>query len=113
MTVRDIFDSMSYGPAPESHAEVLAWLAKHQRFGHWINGAFTKPGSTVATRNPATTDILAEVTQGSPADIDAAVAAARKAQPEWARLSGHQWRKPSTPSPALSRRTPACWPSST
>ena len=29
MTVRDIFDSMAYGPAPESNAEALAWLAKY------------------------------------------------------------------------------------
>lgn len=90
MTVRDIFDSMAYGPAPESNAEVLAWLARHQRYGHWIDGAFTPPGETFATRNPATTDILAEVTQGTPADIEAAIDAARRAQPKWARQSGHQ-----------------------
>ena len=94
MTVRDIFDSMSYGPAPESNAEVLAWLAGHKgQFGHWIDGDFTKPGTTFATRNPATGDILAELTQGSVADLDAAVKAARKAQPGWARLSGHQRAK--------------------
>ncbi len=94
MTVRDIFDTMSYGPAPESNAEALAWLAKHKgRFGHWIDGAFTKPGTTFATRNPATTDILAEVTQGTPADLDAAIKAARRAQPQWAKLSGHQRAK--------------------
>ena len=91
MTIRDIFDSMAYGPAPESHAEVLAWLASHKgRFGHWIDGAFTKPGATFATRNPATTDILAEVTQGSAADLESAVAAARLAQPKWAGLAAHQ-----------------------
>ncbi|MGQ0611779.1 MAG: aldehyde dehydrogenase family protein [Paracoccaceae bacterium] len=90
-TVREIFDSMAYGPAPESNAEALAWLAGHgQRFGHWIDGAFTAPGQTFATRNPATGAVLAEVTQGSSADLDAAVAAARRAQPKWARLSGHR-----------------------
>jgi aldehyde dehydrogenase (NAD+) len=94
MTVRDIFDSMSYGPAPESNAEVLAWLAKHKgQFGHWIDGAFAAPGQTFATRNPATGDMLAEVTQGSEVDLDAAVAAARRAQPKWARLSGHERAK--------------------
>jgi aldehyde dehydrogenase (NAD+) len=93
MTVRDIFDTMSYGTAPESNAEALAWLARHQRFGHWIDGTFTKPGQTFASRNPATGDILAEVTQGSAADLQAAVAAARRAQPKWARLSGHQRAK--------------------
>ena len=94
MTVRDIFESMSYGPAPESSSEALAWLAGHKgRFGLWIDGAFKSPGTTFATRNPATGDILAEVTQGSSADVETAVAAARKAQPKWARLSGHQRAK--------------------
>jgi aldehyde dehydrogenase (NAD+) len=94
MTVRDIFDSMAYGPAPESNAEALAWIAKHQgRFGHWIDGAFTSAGKTFETKNPATGKVLAEVTQGSTADLDAAVAAARRAQPKWARLSGHQRAK--------------------
>ena len=94
MTVRDIFDSMAYGLAPESNVEALAWLAKHgNRFGHWIDGAFTKPGQTFATSNPATGKALAEVTQGSGADLDAAIAAARRAQPKWAGLSGHQRAK--------------------
>ncbi|MFM2349721.1 MAG: hypothetical protein RIR04_687, partial [Pseudomonadota bacterium] len=94
MTVRDIFDTMSYGPAPESNAEVLAWLAKHKgQFGHWIDGAFVAAGEGFATRNPATGDVLALVTQGSSADVDRAVAAARRAQPKWAKLSGHQRAK--------------------
>lgn len=94
MTVRDIFDSMAYGPAPESNTEALAWIAKHQgRFGHWIDGAFTAAGETFETKNPATGKVLAEVTQGSVGDLDAAVAAARRAQPKWARLSGHQRAK--------------------
>ena len=89
--IRAIFDSMAYGPAPESNAEALTWIAKHQgRFGHWIDGAFTAPGEvTFATRNPATAAILAEVTQGSATDLDHAIAAARKAQRKWAKLGGH------------------------
>lgn len=94
MTVRDIFDSMSYGPAPESNAEAVAWLAKHgHMFGHWIDGGFTKPGDTFATKNPATGAELAQVSQGTPADVALAIAAARRAQPKWARLSGHQRAK--------------------
>ena len=94
MTVRDIFDSMDYGPAPESSAEALAWLSAHDtRFGHWIDGTFTAPGDTFATSNPATGKVLAQVTQGTPADLDAAVAAARRAQPKWAGLTGHQRAK--------------------
>ena len=91
MTIRDIFNEMSYGPAPESSAEAQDWLKAHgSRFGHWIDGGFTKPGETFETKNPATTKVLAEVTQGSAKDLDAAIAEARRAQPKWARLSGHQ-----------------------
>jgi aldehyde dehydrogenase (NAD+) len=94
MTIKEIFDSMTYGPAPESSAEALGWLAKHdRRFGHWIDGAFTKPGQTFTTSNPATGKSLAEVTQGTAYDVALAVAAARRAQPKWARLSGHQRAK--------------------
>jgi aldehyde dehydrogenase (NAD+) len=28
MTVKEIFESMDYGPAPESSAEALAWVAE-------------------------------------------------------------------------------------
>ena len=88
-SVRDIFDSMAYGPAPEGNAEALAWIAAHQgRFGHWINGAFTAPGPTFETRNPATGKVLAEVSQGAGDAIAAAASAARTAQGKWARMGG-------------------------
>ncbi len=94
MTIRDIFDSMDYGPAPESSAEVLAWIAAHNgKFGHWIDGAFTKPGEGFDTANPATAKVLATVTQGTEADLDKAVSAARKAQPAWGKLPAHQRAK--------------------
>ncbi len=90
MTIKEIFDRMDYGPAPEGNAEVKSWLAKHKgSFGHFIDGGFTKPGAGFATKNPATGDTLATVTQGSAKDVEAAVAAARRAQPKWARLPGH------------------------
>ncbi|MGR3494169.1 aldehyde dehydrogenase family protein [Citreimonas sp.] len=89
MTVREIFESMEYGPAPEAASDALAWIAEQGgRFGHFIDGAFTAPGETFQTRNPATGDVLAEVTQASQADVEAAVAAARKAQPSWEGLGG-------------------------
>jgi aldehyde dehydrogenase (NAD+) len=90
MTVKEIFNDMSYGPAPESAVEALDWIAKHAPFGHWINGQFSAAGNGFATNNPATGKALAQVTQGSTADIDSAVAAARKAQPKWAKLPGHK-----------------------
>ena len=90
MSVSEIFQTMDYGPAPESPADALAWLVDWgDRFGHFIDGAFTKPGKCFESRNPATGEVLALVSQGSKNDVDAAVAAARKAQPKWARTPGH------------------------
>lgn len=90
MTVKDIFETMDYGPAPESAADALAWLVDQgDRFGHFINGAFTEPGDRFDSKNPATGETLATLTQATQADVDAAVAAARKAQPKWAKLGGH------------------------
>ncbi|MEO1452210.1 MAG: aldehyde dehydrogenase family protein [Pseudomonadota bacterium] len=90
MNVRDHFESMDYGPAPESAAEALAWLDGHgQRFGQFIGGAWTKPARMFESRNPATGEVLAKVSQASAKDVDAAVAAARKAQKGWAARSGH------------------------
>src|SRR5688572_30256545 len=89
-SVAEIFKTMDYGPAPESDAEARAWLAKHgSKFGHFINGAWTKAGSTFDVIDPSTTTLLAKVSQGTPKDVDAAVAAARKAFPKWAKLSAH------------------------
>ena len=89
MTVSEIFDTMDYGPAPESAAEALAWLVDQgDRFGHFIDGAFTKPGEGFDSRNPATGDVLATLTQATQADVDAAVKAARKAQPKWEAMGG-------------------------
>ncbi len=91
MNVRDIFEAMSYGPAPEGAAEVMAWLDGHgRRLGHFIGGTFTAPGELFETRNPANGQVLAEVSQGSAADVAAAVAAARKAARGWGRTDGHQ-----------------------
>ncbi|ART99690.1 aldehyde dehydrogenase family protein [Yoonia vestfoldensis] len=90
MTIKDIFTTMDYGPALESKSEALAWLAQHDNLvGHFINGKWTAARDDFATSNPATGEKLAGVTKGTPADIAAAVAAARKAQPAWAK-SGHK-----------------------
>lgn len=89
MTIKELFDTMEYGPAPESAAEALAWLVDQgDRFGHFIDGAFTTPGDGFDSRNPATGEVLATLTHATQADVEAAVAAARKAQPKWAALGG-------------------------
>ncbi len=90
-SVADIFETMAYGPAPEGDAPVREWIERHQlgTFGHFIDGAFTKHGNTFAVNNPATGQLLAKVTQGTEADVDAAVTAARAALPKWQALGGH------------------------
>ncbi|WP_375262726.1 aldehyde dehydrogenase family protein [Palleronia sp.] len=91
MSIQDILRTMDYGTAPEDASIVTAWLDKHQNgLGHFIGGAFTDPGETFEVANPATGKVIAHVTQGTEADVDAAVAAARQAQAGWAALSGHE-----------------------
>jgi len=89
--IAEIFQSLDYGPAPESPEPALAWLAsKGGKFGHFINGKWTKPGKTFASDNPANGRKLADVTDGSAADVDKAVKAARAAFPAWSALSGYE-----------------------
>jgi len=81
---------MDYGPSPESQKEALAWLEQHQHcFGLFIDGAWTDPGSTFVSSNPADGKELAQLTQAGAADVDRAVAAARRAQGGWEALGGH------------------------
>lgn len=90
MSVADIFESMEYGPAPESAGEAMAWIAARDgTFGHFIDGSFTKPSAGFDSVNPATGDRLATLSQATQADVDSAVKAARKAQSKWAGLGGH------------------------
>ncbi|SEV99169.1 aldehyde dehydrogenase (NAD+) [Aliiroseovarius sediminilitoris] len=94
MTVKEIFDTMEYGPAPESAREALAWIAERDRqFGLYVGGKMTAPGDLFDSRNPATGEVLAQVTQATSDDVDAAVSAARRAQRKWAALSGHERAK--------------------
>ncbi len=86
MNVRDIFETMEYGPAPEDATEAMKWIAGHNAtFGQYINGQWTKPEKTFATKNPATGKTLAKVSQATQKNVDAAVAAARRAQKDWAK----------------------------
>ena len=90
MGVAEIFESMEWGPAPESAAPATEWLDGHgRRFGAFVGGRLGEPGETFATRDPATGEALAEVTQGGEAEVDAAVRAAREAFGPWSALPGH------------------------
>ena len=81
-TVAEIFETMEYGPAPESDAPARRWLAQHERtFGHFIGGAWTEPGQDVRRHRPVDGQAHREGDAGQRKDVDAAVAAARKALP--------------------------------
>jgi len=93
MSVKDVFKSMDYGPAPESPEAVKAWLAEHDgSFGLFINNRWVRPDSaeTYPSTNPATGEKLAETVQAGQEEVDAAVAAARKAYKTWSKTPGHE-----------------------
>ena len=92
MSIVEKFMSMEYGPAPEDPREAVVWLERHERrLGHFIGGVWQAPveGQYFDTTDPSTGETLASVAQGSAADVDAAVAAARAALSGWQALSGH------------------------
>jgi aldehyde dehydrogenase (NAD+) len=91
-SIRDILTTMDYGPSPESDAVARQWLSAHDGgFGHFIDGAFSPPaeGGHFTVTEPATGRFLANVAQGSAADVSAAIAAARRAFPAWSEMTGH------------------------
>ncbi len=91
MSVAEYFSSMEYGPAPEDDQPARAWLAQHDAtFGHFVSGAWRAPagGERFVSHEPASGRALAQIAQGDAADVDAAVAAARAAQPAWRALGG-------------------------
>ena len=92
MSVLHYYETMEYGPALEADGEARAWLKRHAAvFGHFIGGKFVAPhsGKHLTTIEPATGKTLARIAQGSAADVEAAVSAARTAQPHWVKLGGH------------------------
>lgn len=91
MSVAAIMESMDYGPAPEAATEARAWLARHaDGFCLYIGGRWAPgKGKAFAAIDPSTGKELAKVSSANAADVDRAVAAAKKAQPAWAKLGGH------------------------
>ncbi len=93
MSIKEIFASMDYGPAPENTEAAEQWLAeRNNKLNHYINGSWVGPSSAkyFETRSPARDEVLAMVADGTAKDTDRAVAAAKAAQPEWAALSCHE-----------------------
>jgi aldehyde dehydrogenase (NAD+) len=78
-----------YAPAPESRS--IVDLAPS--YGLFIDGKFTFSKDVFKTVNPASEEVLAEVSAASPEDVDRAVAAARRAFEPWSALPGAERAK--------------------
>src|SRR5215470_9696733 len=91
MNVKEIFETMEYGPAPEAAAPGLAWIGERTPFKLFINNQWVKPnsGKYLESINPASGKALARIAAGNSADVDMAVAAARQAFASWGKTSGH------------------------
>ncbi len=77
----------AYAPAPETSPVKIA--ARYELF---VDGKFTAPtrGEYFPSINPATEKKLADIASANRADVDAAVAAARRAFKGWSRLPGRE-----------------------
>jgi aldehyde dehydrogenase (NAD+) len=92
MSIAEIFETMDYGPAPESAAPAVAWLDGRERTMQlFVGGEWRTPAEDewFDTVDPATGRRLARVAQGGAEDVDAAVRAARGALAAWQALGGH------------------------
>jgi len=96
-SISNLMNEMPYGSAPESTSEAGEWLASlSEGQSLFIDGEFVFPASsteTFASYNPARGEKLTSLAQAGTDDVDAAVKAARAAQPGWAALSGYERAK--------------------
>ena len=84
--------TFEYAPAPESRAIVSIAPA----YGLFLNGEFVDPtsGTTFKTVNPATEEVLAEISEANQSDVNAAVNSARRAYDRvWSVMSGRDRAK--------------------
>jgi aldehyde dehydrogenase (NAD+) len=91
MSLLDIFETMDYGPAPESPAAVNAWLDEHERkFGMFIDNQWVSPEDVeyYPSYNPADGEKLADTVQAGQVEVDQAVHAARRAFESWSTAAG-------------------------
>ena len=92
MNILERYHAMDYAPAPEARNEADAWLAGRDfSKALFIAGEWraAEKGRSFTTEDPATGKLLATVSDAGSADIDAAVAAARRALPKWQAASGY------------------------
>ena len=93
MKIKDIFETMEYGPAPESAIEAMDYLKSHNNiFQLFINGEWKAPTSKdyFDSFNPSNKEKLAKISEANEKDVDSAVKAARKAFPTWSKLQAKE-----------------------
>ena len=93
MKIKEIYETMSYGPAPESADEAIQFLKNHQnKFKLFIDGTWVAPssGEYFDSINPSTKEHLAKISEANEADVNKAVASAKKALPEWVSIGAHK-----------------------
>jgi aldehyde dehydrogenase (NAD+) len=90
-TILELYQTMPYGPAPESPAAANQWLEQHERrFGLFIDNRWVSPDDAelYTSFNPATGEKLADTVNAGQPEVDAAVAAARQAFQTWSQTPG-------------------------
>ena len=96
MEIKEIYDTMVYGPAPETAAPAVEFLENHKRsFDLFIGGEWVKPNSKkyIDSTNPSNKEFLAKIAEADEKDVDNAVKAANKALPEWVKIGGFERAK--------------------
>lgn len=91
--IKEIYKTMEYGPAPEDASEAIQFLKKYNnKFKLFINGKWVTPssGEYYDSINPSTKEKLAQISEANEADVNKAVAAAKKALPKWVSIGAHQ-----------------------
>lgn len=78
--------TFEYAAAPESRSVVDIASG----YGLFIDGDFVSTAKTFKTINPATEEVLSEISEAGEADVDRAVKAARKAFKSWSKLPGKE-----------------------
>ena len=95
-SVPEIFDTLSYGPAPEDARPVREWLAAHaDGFRLFIDGqwrASQEQNPPLPCVNPANGEALATLTQSCARDVDAAVTCAQAAFASWSKSGNERAR---------------------
>ena len=84
--------TFEYAPAPESRSVVDI----QPSYGLFVNGEFTSPidGGSFTTLNPATEEVLSQISSAGALDVDAAVSAARRAHGRvWGSMAGRDRAK--------------------